>query len=104
VEVEIYVCTNRGNGDAKFCGNKGSIRLLNAFKQVSKTLGIKAIVQPCNCLGMCGRGPNALIKPLGYVSGIKEDQVKLILLKAVERKTITLSRNYSLFSITSKYP
>lgn len=63
----VLICTQEKPDGVPCCANMGGKKLLDAFRaEVAKQdLAERVLVTGCGCLGLCERGPNAVVYPEG---------------------------------------
>lgn len=81
-DAHVLVCCG---GD---CRKRGSKELKKAFKQEFKSQGTRRIkVNSVDCLGLCKKGPNAILYPEGtWHTGVGKGDVPQIVARHIERK------------------
>ncbi len=80
--VQIWVCVNRRDDGSNACGNKLQMRLKDALKAAVEARGWtgRVRVSHSGCMGLCARGPNVMVQPIGrWFSGVTEADVPTLL-------------------------
>jgi len=77
----LFICTNGRSSGKPACGPRGGDALIAAVQHELLARGaLDALVTPCECLGPCFDGPNAVIYPDGvwYAALTAEDAASLV--------------------------
>jgi (2Fe-2S) ferredoxin len=71
----LFICTNGRSSGKPACGPRGGDNLIAVVQQLLLARGAHdALVTPCQCLGPCFDGPNAVIYPEGvWYAGLTAD-------------------------------
>lgn len=85
-QKHIFICTNDKEAPKKHCGSERGGKLVQAFQEKLKELGLNTQVraQRAGCLDACGFGPSLVIYPEGtYYGNVQPDDVQEIIEKHV---------------------
>jgi (2Fe-2S) ferredoxin len=71
----LFVCTNARSSGKPACGPRGGDALIAEIqRRLIERAAPEALVTPCDCLGPCFDGPNAVIYPDGvWYGGLTTD-------------------------------
>lgn len=64
----LFICTNQRASGKPACGLRGGLQIASAVQVELLRRGVTAataMVTPCDCLGPCFDGPNAVVYPEG---------------------------------------
>lgn len=78
---KVIICNNfRSNPSKPSCSARGSKAITEAITHEVNTHQLDIEIEHVKCLGMCERGPNVKLAPLGpFIEGVDNSQIpKLI--------------------------